>query len=139
MHHLQQEHEQIHGADGDMGEGMVDDDEGEGEGDDEYGELGDMTEAEYRALVAEQARLAQEQGEDEDGEEALTEEQLGQLREAFDACDADKDGALSKPELDHLLMSIGGQLDDDVAERLMQVADANGDGKLSFEEFVNAL
>lgn len=74
-----------------MGEDMAD-----GES---YGDLGDMTEAEYLALVAaEQERLAREQ-EEEDDEEGLTEEQIEQLREAFDACDEDKDGALSKVEL----------------------------------------
>ena len=69
MHQMQQE--QVHGSDGDMGEGMVDPGE-------EYEELGDMTEEEYRRLVAEeQARLAQQE---EDGdEEAITEEYLGQL------------------------------------------------------------
>jgi len=34
-------------------------------------------------------------GEDDD-EDGLNEEQIEQLREAFDACDEDKDGALSQ-------------------------------------------
>lgn len=120
----------MQGADGDMGEGVVDDGE-------EYGDL-EMTEAEYMQLVAEeQARLAQQQ--EEDDEEGLTEEQLEQLRQAFDACDADKDGALSKVELETLLMSIGAQLDDDIVEKLMQAADSNADGKIQFEEFVQAV
>ena len=61
------------------------------------------------------------------------------MREAFDACDGDGDGALTKVELENLLTSIGGQLDDDVVERLMQVADANKDGKIEFEEFIAAM
>lgn len=90
---VQAEQEQMHGADGDMGEEMA-------AGEEEY-ELGGMTEAEYLRLVAEQQRLA-EQGEDvgdDDDDEGLTEEQIDQLREAFDACDGDKDGALTKDEL----------------------------------------
>lgn len=36
-------------------------------------------------------------------------------------------------------MSIGAQLNDDAVEKLIQIADANQDGRIQFEEFVNAL
>lgn len=101
MHQMQQEQQQMHGADG---EGMA----GDGE---EYQDLGQISEAEYMKLVqAEQERLAREQeGMEEEGDdEGLDEEIIGQLQEAFDACDGDHDGALTKVELENLLTSIGG-------------------------------
>jgi Ca2+-binding EF-hand superfamily protein len=41
--------------------------------------------------------------------------------------------------LENLLTSIGGQLNDEVVDRLMQVADANQDGQIQFEEFIAAM
>lgn len=130
-----QQEQQMHGADG--GEGMAGDDD-----DEEYQDLGQISEAEYMKLVAaEQERLAREQEgmEGEDDEEGLDDEIIEQLREAFDACDGDKDGALTKDELENLLTSLGGQLNDEVLERIMQAADANKDGKMQFEQFIMAL
>ena len=59
-------------------------------GEDEYAE---MTPEEYMQYVAqERARMAQQQAEgedqgDEDDEIGLTEDQLEELQQAFDACD----------------------------------------------------
>lgn len=94
-----------------------------------------------KLVAAEQERLAREQEgmEGEDDEEGLDDEIIEQLREAFDACDGDKDGALTKDELENLLTSLGGQLNDEVLERIMQAADANKDGKMQFEQFIMAL
>lgn len=86
--------------------------------------------------LLEQQRLEQEE---EDDEEGLTEAQIEQLRDAFDRCDGDKDGALSKLELENLLVSIGARLNDDAVDKLVQIADANQDGRIHFEEFVTAL
>ena len=72
MHQMQQEQQQMHGADG---EGIAGDDE-------EYQDLGQISEAEYMKLVqAEQERLAREQEgmEDEGDDEGLDEEIIGQL------------------------------------------------------------
>ena len=83
-----------------------------------------------RLVAQEQERLARgQQDEEDDDEEGLTEEQIEQLREAFDACDEDKDGALSKEELQSLLMAIGAQLNEETIEKLNQVADVS-DGKI---------
>ena len=108
---LQMHQEQQMQAEGDMGDGMV--------GGEEYEDLGEMTEAEYLQYEAE--------------------EQLKQLKEAFDACDGDQDGALTKDELENLLLSIGADLDDEGVQKVMQVLDTNQDGKIQFEEFLDAM
>jgi Ca2+-binding EF-hand superfamily protein len=68
--------------------------------------------------------------------QALSAHELGQLRQSFDASDANGDGWIAKGEFATLL----GALDQDLssAECLLafEVADSDGDGAISFEEFI---
>ena len=44
--------------------------------------------------------------------------------------DANKDGNVTKDELKNLLKGLGERVTDDVIEKMIEVADKNGDGKI---------
>ena len=69
----------------------------------------------------------------------LSAEQSAQLREAFDLMDINKDGVVTKDELKTLLTGLGEELTDDLANEMIAAADENGDGKVEFQEFLNAV
>jgi hypothetical protein len=48
--------------------------------------------------------------------------------------DTNKDGVVTADELRNLLAGLGEEVTDDVINEMISVADANGDGKLDFEE-----
>ena len=58
------------------------------------------------------------------------------LRAAFDAFDTDGSGFLDKSELKNAFKDFKGGLTDAEVDVLMAAADTNGDGEVSFEEFV---
>ena len=68
----------------------------------------------------------------------LSEEQAAELKKAFDVMDANKDGVVTKDELRTLLKGLGEEVTDEVVDEMINIADENGDGKVQFEEFVNA-
>ena len=59
-----------------------------------------------------------------------------QLRKAFDRKDADSSGFLDRQEISTALGLCGVIASDQTISDLMQTMDSNGDGKVSFEEFV---
>ena len=68
----------------------------------------------------------------------LSDEQLAELRKAFDVMDANKDGVVTKEELKSLLKGLGEEVTDEVVDEMISVADTNHDGKVDFEEFCAA-
>ena len=68
----------------------------------------------------------------------LSTDQIAELRKAFDVMDANKDGFVTKDELKNLLKGLGEDVTDEVVDEMISIADANGDGKVEFDEFCNA-
>ena len=68
----------------------------------------------------------------------LTQDQVAELRKAFDVMDENKDGTVTKDELKTLLSGMGEDVTDDVINEMISIAEENGDGKVDFEEFVKA-
>ncbi|KAF1748276.1 hypothetical protein GCK72_024743 [Caenorhabditis remanei] len=64
-----------------------------------------------------------------------------QLREQFDMFDKDKDGFIEKMEMLSIVreLSLQASFPRQVVEQLFNEADIDGDGKISFEEFVLAV
>ncbi|CAI2357420.1 unnamed protein product [Caenorhabditis sp. 36 PRJEB53466] len=64
-----------------------------------------------------------------------------QLREQFDMFDKDKDGFIEKMEMISIVreLSLQASFPRQVVEQLFNEADIDGDGKISFEEFVLAV
>ena len=52
--------------------------------------------------------------------------------------DHNKDGTVTKEELKSLLQGIGESVEPETIDEMMQVADADQDGLVDFEEFVKA-
>jgi Ca2+-binding EF-hand superfamily protein len=61
---------------------------------------------------------------------------LPELRQAFDACDANGDGWINSGEFAALLHSLDQELSDDECLLAFELTDADGDGLISFEEFM---
>ena len=70
---------------------------------------------------------------------ALAPEQIDELRRAFDELDTNKDGFVTPDELRNIFQAC---FQEDAGEGLLDLmfamADADGDGKVNFDEFCNA-
>ena len=67
-------------------------------------------------------------------------EWLESMRAAFASFDKDGSGSISVEELREVLVeNLGQQVSDDELDRLVKLADANGDGEIDFDEFVKLL
>ena len=53
--------------------------------------------------------------------------------------DADGDGFISPAELRRMMPIVDENVSDDEVDEMIRVADANGDGKVSYEEFVTLI
>lgn len=75
--------------------------------------------------------------------EALMRRKIAQicpdLSAAFRNADHDNSGALDRSELVQLLLDAGVEMDKTRVEDLMKKLDANGDGKISYQEFLTAM
>ena len=68
----------------------------------------------------------------------LSAEQAEELKKAFAVMDTNGDGVVTKEELKNLLKGLGEEVNDEVVEEMIKIADENGDGKIQFDEFVKA-
>ena len=68
----------------------------------------------------------------------LSAEQVASLQTTFNTMDVNGDGFVTKEELKTLLAGLGGEVTDVQVDEMIAAADENGDGKISFEEFVNS-
>ena len=68
----------------------------------------------------------------------LTEDQVKEMKKAFEVMDSNKDGFVTKDELKTLLKGLGEDVTDEVINEMLNIADTNGDGKVEFEEFCAA-
>jgi len=66
------------------------------------------------------------------GDETTSQEEL---KEAFKVFDKDGNGYISAAELRHIMTSLGEKLTDEEVDLMMKEADANGDGRVDYEEF----
>ncbi|MBC7983169.1 MAG: EF-hand domain-containing protein [Candidatus Obscuribacterales bacterium] len=66
----------------------------------------------------------------------LTEEQIAQLRGAFDACDPNVDGFIDPSEFHALLKLLDGDVSREECLLDFQAADTEGDGYIGFKEFI---
>lgn len=57
------------------------------------------------------------------------------FRQVFDAYDLDGDGFLTAADFQRIAEQQGGALSGEQAEAMIRMADANADGKVSFEEY----
>jgi len=66
----------------------------------------------------------------------LSEEQITNVRAAFDAADANKSGTIEATELKVIMASLGHELSDEEVGNILKTLDINGDGKLQFDEYL---
>lgn len=80
-------------------------------------------------------------GDDEDGGDANLDHEDGNLKDAFDVFDGDKNGLISVEELGLVLDSLGfkegKKLED--CKKMISKVDTDGDGMINFHEFKNMM
>jgi len=59
-----------------------------------------------------------------------------EYKQAFDMADTDKNGKIDKDELKALFAQMGEVLSDDEIQGMLTHADKDGDGNISFDEFI---
>ncbi|GFP96520.1 calmodulin [Phtheirospermum japonicum] len=62
-----------------------------------------------------------------------------ELKEAFEVFDKDKDGFISAAELRHVMTNLGEKMTDEDVNDMIREADLDGDGVVSYEEFVKMM
>jgi len=65
-----------------------------------------------------------------------TADSIDEMREAFLVFDRDKSGSVTASELKHVMSNLGEQVSDEEVEEMIREADADGDGELSFDDFL---
>merc|ERR1711959_385105 len=61
---------------------------------------------------------------------------IEEMREAFLVFDRDKSGSVTASELKHVMNNLGEQVTNEEVEEMIKEADADGDGELSFDDFL---
>merc|ERR1711974_548972 len=68
-----------------------------------------------------------------------SDEREEEIREAFCVFDKDGNGFISAAELRQVMLNLGEELSDKQVEEMIKEADIDGDGKVSYEEFVTIM
>ncbi|HEY0943253.1 MAG TPA: EF-hand domain-containing protein [Steroidobacter sp.] len=61
---------------------------------------------------------------------------LKELKQSFDACDSNSDGWIVNAEFSELLRTLDQDLSEDECLLAFELTDQDGDGSISFEEFM---
>ncbi|CAF0996468.1 unnamed protein product [Adineta ricciae] len=69
----------------------------------------------------------------------LTNQQMKELREAFDLFDRDHSGSISSGELKQLLLALNFKPSEALLRKVMREMDTDGNGTIEFNEFVKAM
>ena len=68
--------------------------------------------------------------------EDVPQDRRKEYQEAFEMFDVNKDGSISKKELEHILRSLNEDPDEEEIQQLLDEVDVDGNGEIDFEEFV---
>ena len=68
----------------------------------------------------------------------MSEEEIIGLKEMFKGMDTDNSGTITLEELKQGLSQTGSKLTEYEVQQLMEAADADGNGTISYEEFITA-
>lgn len=71
--------------------------------------------------------------------QVLSEEQIAEIRKAFHACDSDGSGVIEQNELSSVMRELGEHPSDEELRDLLKDLDADGDGTISWDEFLQAM
>jgi Ca2+-binding EF-hand superfamily protein len=69
----------------------------------------------------------------------LTEDEVLEIKEAFDLFDGDKSGEIDTEELKQALKNLGIDAKNQTLNNMMADLDADGSGQIDFEEFINMM
>jgi centrin-1 len=69
----------------------------------------------------------------------LTEDEILEIKEAFDLFDGDKSGEIDTDELKTALKNLGIDAKNQTLTNMMKDLDADGSGKIDFDEFINMM
>ena len=71
--------------------------------------------------------------------QGLTEEEVNEIKEAFDLFDTDKSGEIDAEELKQALKNLGIDAKNQTLQNMLTDLDANNSGSIDFEEFINMM
>ena len=71
--------------------------------------------------------------------QALDEEQMEEIREAFNLFDTDKSGAIDYRELKAAMRALGFETKKEEMKRIIDEIDADGSGEIEFPEFMQMM
>ena len=71
--------------------------------------------------------------------QGLTEEEVNEIKEAFDLFDTDKSGEIDSEELKQALKNLGIDAKNQTLQNMLTDLDANNSGSIDFEEFINMM
>jgi len=67
----------------------------------------------------------------------ISDEECNEVKEAFGFFDYNKDGKISIKEFKYILLKLGEELNEEQVEEIFKTIDADKDGYLDYNEFVN--
>mmetsp|Transcript_12702 Transcript_12702/g.21549 ORF Transcript_12702/g.21549 Transcript_12702/m.21549 type:complete len:102 (-) Transcript_12702:214-519(-) len=69
----------------------------------------------------------------------LSQDEIDDLKEAFNMFDVDGGGSISKEELKGVMKKLGSDPTDDEIQAMINSVDDNGDGEIDFDEFLEMI
>lgn len=69
----------------------------------------------------------------------LTEDEVSEIKEAFDLFDTNKTGSIDRDELKNALENLGVDTNNQTLKNMLNEIDENGNDKIEFDEFINMM